>query len=243
VKQEDVTEAQIHPGREITTAIERVIVFTLAATSIGCLLAEFYGWMSMRAFTLCVFGPASVGLLAWGLIDRAHPRGGRVWRMIWIGAVAGLFAAFAYDVFRLPFVFSRQLELSSVVPPLPLFKVFPQFGRMILLDRSEGLSLADHLVGWAYHFSNGITFGIMYMALIGPAQARRRSWAWGIVMAVGIEIGMLVTPYAKSFGIPVTGTFIAVTLAAHAVFGAVMGLLAKQLSLQPAPGNPPACAR
>ena len=207
--------------------MERVVVFVLAATSIWCLLAEFYGWMSMRAFTLCVFVPAAMILSAWAILDRAYGAG-RMWRMVWIGAVAGFLAACSYDVFRLPFVFSRQLGWTSVIPPLPLFKVFPLFGRMILLDRTNDLSVADHLVGWAYHFSNGITFGIMYMAMIG--EPRKRSWGWGIVMAVGIEMGLLVTPYAKSFGIPVTGTFVAVTLAAHAIFGAVMGMLVKQLS-------------
>jgi hypothetical protein len=32
----------------------RLIVFTLAATSIWCLLAEFYGLCSMRTFTLFI---------------------------------------------------------------------------------------------------------------------------------------------------------------------------------------------
>jgi hypothetical protein len=35
--------------------------------------------------------------------------------------MAGLVAAVAYDVFRLPFVFANQLGISSVVPPMPLW--------------------------------------------------------------------------------------------------------------------------
>ena len=63
-------------------------------------------------------------------------------------------------------------------------------------------SLAAHVVGWAYHFSNGITFGVMYMAMIG--EASRRSWLWAILLATGLELAMLITPYAGFFGITVT---------------------------------------
>ena len=35
-------------------------------------------------------------------------------------------------------------------------------------------SLAAHLTGWADHFSNGVTLGVMGIAMIG--DARRRRW-------------------------------------------------------------------
>src|SRR5947209_4903223 len=82
--------------------------------------------------------------------------------------------------------------------------VFLRFGAMILgqpIDQPS-YSLAAHLLGWAYHFSNGITFGIMYLALIG--DSRRRAWWWGIILAVGLELVMLFTPYPGTFGIKVT---------------------------------------
>jgi hypothetical protein len=82
-------------------------------------------------------------------------------------------------------------------------------------------SLPAQLVGWAYHFSNGLTFGIMYVALIGDAT--KRHWAWAVVFAVGLELAMLFTPYPAFFHIPLTSKFVIVTLAAHLVFGIVMG--------------------
>src|SRR5437762_1037900 len=48
----------------------RSLVFVLAASSIGCLLAEFYGLCTMRAFTLYVSAPAMAALGALGLADR-----------------------------------------------------------------------------------------------------------------------------------------------------------------------------
>jgi hypothetical protein len=199
--------------------ITRVFVFLLAATSIACLLGEMYRLWPMRVFTLTVFAPACCALIAMAIDDRWRGDG-RLCRMIVIGAVAGFLAAVTYDVFRLPFVFSKSWGLAGVVPPLPLFKVFPQFGAMIL-GKTDSSSLAANAIGWAYHFSNGITFGVMYAAIVNGAW--RRLWWVAVVFALGLEIAMLVTPYPATFGIRVTGVFIAVTLAAHAIFGVTMG--------------------
>jgi len=199
--------------------ITRVFVFLLAATSIACLLGEMYRLWPMRVFTLTVFVPACCVLIAMAIDDRWRGDG-RLCRMIVIGAVAGFLAAVAYDIFRLPFVFSKNWGLTGVVPALPLFKVFPQFGAMIL-GKNDSSSLAANVIGWGYHFSNGITFGVMYAAIVNGQW--RRLWWVAIIFAVGLEIAMLVTPYPATFGIRVTGVFIAVTLAAHAIFGVTMG--------------------
>ena len=205
----------------------RAVVFVLAATSILSLLAVFYGVSSMRSFVLLYQLPATVILVVLAALDRSRGSG-QLYRAVLIGALAGFLAAVAYDIFRLPFVFANALGISSLVPALPLFKVFPRFGAMILGQPLEqpAYSLLAQLVGWTYHFSNGITFGVMYLALIGDAL--RRSWLWSVLFAVGLEMAMLVTPYPGFFSIKVTATFIAVTLTAHLVFGVFMGLLARR---------------
>lgn len=217
------------PPRSFWTPAGRVVVFLLAATSIGCLLSEFYRPDSMRALACFVFLPsmavlAGVAAIDWSRGDR------RLMRGVAIGLAAGLGAAISYDLFRVPFVFSRQWGIDPVVPPLNLFKVFPAFGAMILghpADRGV-FTPAEHAVGWAYHFSNGMCFGVMLAALLG--EVTRGRWIWGVVMAMGLEAGMLLTPYPRMFGIPLTPVFVAVTLAAHAIFGVVMGLSAQGLS-------------
>ena len=200
----------------------RLLVFSLAATSIWSLLIEFYGWCSMRSFTLFVSLPALTVLAALAITGRLL--GNQIlWRVVALGAVAGLIAAVAYDLFRLPFVYADALGIQRVVPSLKLFKVFPRFGALLLGQPLEQphYSVAAQLLGWGYHFSNGVTFGIMYVALIGDAT--RHHWAWGIVFAIGLELAMLFTPYPAYFTIPLTTAFIVVTLAAHAVFGVVLG--------------------
>src|SRR5205085_5458108 len=82
------------------TPFWRAVVFVLSAMSIWCLLVDFYSIVSMRFFTLYVFVPASIVLIALAASDGFV--GTRVLlRNVVIGAAAGFIAACSYDVFRL----------------------------------------------------------------------------------------------------------------------------------------------
>jgi hypothetical protein len=213
----------------------RAVVFLLSATSIWCLLAEFYGLCSMRLFTFVILLPATLALVLISAADRARGDG-ELWRAVLAGAIGGLVAACAYDLFRLPFVVAAADQVGPSWLRLPLFKVFPRFGALILGEPFDPaatdarFTLSAHLVGWLYHFSNGITFGVMYMALIG--DARRRSWLWAIALAVALELAMLFTPYTQFFGIALSARFVIVTLSAHLVFGVVLGLVAHRFAMR-----------
>jgi hypothetical protein len=204
-----------------------VVVFILAATSIWCLLSEFYGLCTMRWFTFAILIPANAALILLAIADRVRGTG-HLWRGVVIGAVAGFLAACAYDLFRIPFVVAAIDQVGPEWIRLPLFKVFPRFGAMILglpfdsTTTDSQFTLTAHLLGWVYHFSNGITFGVMYMALVGDAA--KRSWLWAVLFATGLELAMLFTPYTSFFGIHMTTRFVIVTFAAHAVFGVALGL-------------------
>lgn len=58
-------------------------------------------------------------------------------------------------------------------------------------------------------------------------EPRCRTWLWAVLLATGLELAMLLTPYPQFFAIPVTGLFVAVTLTAHLVFGVALGLVTK----------------
>src|SRR3954471_20956287 len=142
------------------TPAGRAVVFFLSATSIWCLLAEFYGLCSMRTFTFFVLIPATILLIAIALLDR-QKGDRRLWNACLIGAIGGFLAAVAYDTFRIPFVIAAADHLGPDWLRLPLFKVFPRFGAMILGEpftaatTDSQFTLRAHLVGWTYHFSNG----------------------------------------------------------------------------------------
>ena len=215
----------------------RAAVFVLSATSIWCLLADFYHIGSMRFFAFFVLIPSTVLLALMALVDRERGDG-RLYRAVMVGAIGGFIAACSYDVFRMPWVVGAIDHVGPWWLRLPLFKVFPRFGALILgqpftaQQPDSQFTLAAHLVGWVYHFSNGMTFGVMYMAMVGDAG--RRSWLWAIALAVGLELGMLFTPYVTFFGIKMTVLFVAVTLTAHLIFGVALGLWARsRYRLQP----------
>src|ERR1044071_4642395 len=166
------------------TPAGRVLILALAAASIWCLLAEMYGLCSMRTFFYAFLLPATVALYGIALLDRAKGDG-RLFRAVMIGTAGGLGGAVLYDIFRVPFVFSDAWGMGRLgIPQMPLFKVFPRFGALILGQPMEqgipagqpgsawgaGYSSAAHLVGWAYHFSNGATFGVMFAAAYAGAR-------------------------------------------------------------------------
>ena len=210
------------------TPLTRAVVFALSAMSIWSLLVEFYHLADMRWFTLAVLLPSTAAVVVLALVGDVSMR-----RAIVVGAVGGTLAAVAYDLFRLPFVVAAADHTGPAWLRLPLFKVFPRFGAMILArpytptQTDSQFTLLAHVVGWAYHFSNGATFGIMYVALIGDPS--RRSWAWAVVAAAGLEAALLATPYTSFFGIAQTPRFVVVTLAAHLVFGVVLGVYVRQV--------------
>jgi hypothetical protein len=187
----------------------------------------------MQSFTLAILLPATFALVALAVADRLRGAG-MLWRGVVIGGVAGFLAAVAYDLFRLPFVVAAADGVGPEWLRMPLFKVFPRFGAMILGQPFDAatpdsqFTLSAHLLGWIYHLSNGITFGVMYMALVGDAA--RRSWLWAVLFATVLELAMLLTPYTGYFGIHMTARFVIVTFAAHAIFGVAMGVAAKRLA-------------
>lgn len=189
----------------------RPVVFTLASLSFACLLGHFFGLWTMHVFGCWVLPPATL-LLVYIAYRHRHRATGLTSPHTWIvqGAVAGVLAAVAYDLYRLPFVLLGA----------PLFQVFPRFGEL-LLGGTEPRWFVQTL-GWAYHFSNGAALGIMFLAM--ASYSRRPSPFWGAVAwALFIEGMLLVTPYTAVFGLPLNHQFLLLTASAHLVFGLALG--------------------
>ena len=190
----------------------RPVLWALASMSFACLLGHFYHFWIMRSFAVCVLFPATLILIY--LAFRGSPQT----RFIIVqGALAGLFAAVVYDLFRLPFVLAGK----------PLYAVFPQFGQLLLYGQlvKGDESLPVQIAGWAYHFQNGMALGIMGAAMI-PFSFKPAARFWSCVAwATGVEIFLLLSPYYVYLGLHMPmRLFVPITLAAHLVFGAILGL-------------------
>jgi hypothetical protein len=190
----------------------RPVVFILAFLSFACLLGHFFGFWTMHVFGCWVLPPAAVLLAVIAYQFRAGRRAGLASPYVWIwqGALGGLIAAAAYDLYRLPFVLHGA----------PLFKVFPKLGELLL--GSSGPRWAVLTLGWAYHFSNGAALGIMFLAAVSFLP--RPPLFWGAVAwALMVELVLLLTPYPSLFGVKLDGRFLFLTASAHLVFGLALG--------------------
>lgn len=184
--------------------LNRLIMLALGASSVGSLLIYFQGWLTLPQATLVTLLPALIlggGLLARQL--RQPPS--HVTRLALRGLWAGALATLTYDVVRVPIAQSG----------IPVFKAISYFG--MLLAGANSPSLTSEILGWTYHASNGIGFGLMYVA----AVPRPKLWSailWGLVLE-GI---MLLTPYAEVFGYKIGPQFLAITIGAHIVYGTTL---------------------
>jgi hypothetical protein len=186
----------------------RAAVFALASLSLACLLGHFYQLWTMHWFACWVLVPATILMAAIVF----HPGAARtgISRLIVEGALGGVIAAVAYDLYRLPFVLNGA----------PLFRVFAKFGEL-LLQRNDP-AWAVQTAGWTYHFSNGAALGIMFLALVWKAPPRFLLWG-AVLWALTIEMILLLSPYSAFVGLPLDGRFLFLTGSAHLAFGITLG--------------------
>lgn len=178
----------------------RLLAFALSSASIGSLLVYFLGWMGMAGAVLVLLLPATAALAV--LAAWAARRDPELSRRLAVGLWAGGFATAVYDLARVPVAHAG----------VPVFKAISYFGTVILGVERPGL--ASEVVGWSYHFSNGVGFAMMYAVLV-----RRPGILGAVAWGVLLEAAMLSTPYAEVFGYRVSPAFLAVTISAHVCYG------------------------
>lgn len=148
-------------------------------------------------------------------------RRGEEWlsRSIVRGALAGAIATVALEIVRLTGFHFGYMPGN-----------LPRLMGVLLLDRfAQGPSLTSDLAGWAYHFWNGASFGIIYTLMLGT----RRRWV-GAVFGLAIGVGFLVSPVVLSLGVGYFGLefsygFPITVILAHLAFGGSLGVLAYAL--------------
>jgi hypothetical protein len=184
----------------------RIAFFILGSFSIGSLLLYFFGIGSFKALATTLLSAQFVGLTVSGIY--AHRAGhDDAKRILTSGIWAGCLATLVYDVVRIPIAHSG----------IPVFKAISYFGTVFVgVERPTVLS---EIVGWTYHLSNGVSFALMYAALVlrpTPISAM----AWGL----SLECAMLLTPYAEVFGYQRDLRFFAITVGSHAAYGLALWL-------------------
>jgi hypothetical protein len=100
----------------------------------------------------------------------------------------------------------------------------PRLLGVLLTDRfMVGPSPLSDILGWGYHFWNGLAFGLVFVLILG-----RRSLWWTIIYGQLIGIGFLASPAVKSLGIGAFGLDLPAmpltVVIAHLFFGILLGL-------------------
>lgn len=192
------------------------ILVLLAAASVSPLifpLAESgHSRMDVLAKFALVPSIAVIGII-WVVL---HRRDDLLARHIAVGLAAGAVATMGLEAVRLP-----GFWLGFMPGNLPRL-----MGVLLLNQFATGPTPASDIAGWAYHFWNGATFGLIYVLLFGTW----RRWV-GTVYGVLLGFGFILSPVVSALGVGFLGLEfskgfpVTVTLA-HAAFGTILGWLA-----------------
>ncbi len=190
--------------------LKKLFCFALCATSVGALLAKCWGVMEMHTVGLWFTLPSTVLLIAM-FIWSARPGDEEFHDALRIGFLGGLIGSLLYDIARVPF----HLYGQRIFAPIACYGMW-------LLDAPQSSRVTD-VTGWTYHFSNGITFGIMYALF-----ARGRHWFWAVVWACALETGAIFCPFGRIFNIRANATAILIAYWGHVAYGIPLGLFVQR---------------
>jgi hypothetical protein len=185
----------------------RIFCFIACIPSLGALLAKLYGIASMQTVTLFLALPCCVGLVFVWLW--AHKAGHKELAItLTIGFTSGIIATIAYDIIRVPF----HLAGLRIFAPISTFGIW--------VADSSSSSRFTEVIGWVYHYSNGITLAIMYVLFM-----RKRHWAWAILWACSLETLAIFCPFGRIFSL--SGNYLAIGIAylGHIAYGLPLGWL------------------
>jgi len=195
-----------------------LISLALLAAAVGPNIfpAAEAGYGELNVFAIRLLLPAIVALVVIVALSRKwEPVIAR--SIVW-GALAGALATIPLEVIRI------SGYLLGFMPGN-----LPRLMGVLLLNRfALGPSTASDVAGWAYHFWNGASFGIIYVLIFGAA----RRWA-GALYGIAVGLGFLVSPVVISlgvgyFGLQFSDWFSVTVLTAHLAFGLALGFLAKR---------------
>jgi hypothetical protein len=198
-------------GKRIPNPVRFSLYLILAGTPLLAISGEVFGLISLRAVSIMFLFPL-LGILAVLVISR--PAG--IDRIALAGFAWGVVACAGYDLFRLPDAYAFHLWGDF-------------FGR--IGGWATGTS-SNYLAGYLWRYlGDGAGIGVVVFlqaAVIGVSSWPRRH-VIGLAVAFAVcpvWAGLLVTDGLAPAGralFPLTATTLALSLAGHLIFGAILG--------------------
>jgi hypothetical protein len=215
---EDAAGRQRPPRRALrTTADLRLqgVALLSALSSIAPLLLQWGGWVRMPFTVSFVTLPGLVLLCAMTVWSGRSDHVLLANRLL-TGFVAGAAGLVVYDATR--------LAVQEMLPvQFDAFRSMKVFGT--LMTGLPTTSLVGQAAGWSYHITNGLTFGVIYALVAGPAR-----WPWGFAWGLLLEIAMVVV-YPAIYHPSSRTMFLSVSIAGHAAYGATLGVVCQRCAL------------
>lgn len=153
--------------------------------------------------------------------------GSRLLRATLLGGVAGLVSTIGLEAVR-----ETGFRVFNSMPGDITMLMGVQLKNQIM----QGPDLASNLAGWGDHFWNGAMFGVIYAVLLGgfpPVKRVMPGIVMGVMYGLILGTGFLISPVpvavgAGHFGVDFGARFAVTVYLAHALFGAILGLLVHQ---------------
>ena len=142
----------------------------LGLLSVTPLLAWAYGLGSFRSWFWSTTVPSLALLAVIGVMTARSARFGGLHTALVVGAFGGLLGTFAYDLFRIPFLLFGYRLLAPI----------DSYG--VLIAGAASSSPWTGLLGWMFHFANGIGFGVSYA--VSAAGRRSRSMQYAPILGL-----------------------------------------------------------
>ena len=151
-------------------------------------------------------------MVALGVLGGARQVSARLRDIITVGALGGLVGTIGYDLARVPFAMAGQRVFAPI----------ESYG-LLIADASASSGWTSTL-GWLFHFSNGVTFGIAYAAL-----AAGRHWGWGVLWGLLLETVAVTGPFADRYQISGNEYAIVIAYLGHVFYGAPLGRIVQRI--------------
>jgi hypothetical protein len=186
------------------------VLFCLAGASGAALVAQLLFDLDMTWTAGLLVLPASALLVVVVFAgQRRYDRLGVISDRLVAGATWGLAATLVYDLIRPLTVWLFQYDF----PPYKAHAIFGQ-----LITGRPSTDTVAIVVGWVFHFWNGVSFGVM-LSLIRPRPGWLIGWAWAMVLQLAM---MALYPRYLQVRLDTPG-FLMTTFVGHSAYGLVLG--------------------
>ena len=150
-----------------------ILLFCLAGLSGAALIGRVFWNISMLWTVGFLTLPAGIGIAILAFSGRrCHGAARIIADRVIAGAKWGLIATLAYDAVRPFLVWAFRLHFAP-------YRSHPIFGHLITgRPTTAGVAI---IVGWIYHFWNGVSFGVM-LALLKPRATPAQGVFWALCL-------------------------------------------------------------